>query len=142
MTDREKFPLRPAPLSVSVKSTSLNHIGWRLEEVKTFSEKFQWLPSTFNVKLDGSVSIESYINNLHPVQHASMYSVLEEIFSAFIPLFNNVLTDLSKPRVNRIHNFSAHDWYVLYLTHILTYSIFPHFTFLRIYLYSYYIRKV
>ncbi|KAJ2056696.1 hypothetical protein GGI17_006065 [Coemansia sp. S146] len=33
------------------------------------SEKFNWLPFEFHVDNSGAVTIESYINNLHPVNH-------------------------------------------------------------------------
>ena len=61
----------------------------------TISNSYQWLPSEFNIKNDGRVKIESYINNLHPTEHKKLYEIIETIFEKFIPLFNKALTDLS-----------------------------------------------
>ncbi|KAJ1944901.1 hypothetical protein FBU59_002468 [Linderina macrospora] len=58
------------------------------------SEKYCWLPSEFHVRDDGSVGIESYINNLHPVKHAKLYPTIANIFARFVPMFENVVTDL------------------------------------------------
>jgi len=40
------------------------------------SQKYQWLPTDFEVNQEGKVKIKSYINNLHPVEHEDMYPVL------------------------------------------------------------------
>jgi hypothetical protein len=50
--------------------------------------------SDFEVSSNGKVKILSYINNLHPVKHAEMYSVLEEIFEKFILMFEQVLAEM------------------------------------------------
>lgn len=57
------------------------------------SSKYRWLPSEVKVADNNSISIESYINNLHPIQHKGLYGVLGEILQKFIPLFNRTLTD-------------------------------------------------
>ncbi|QRW19907.1 hypothetical protein RhiXN_08882 [Rhizoctonia solani] len=58
------------------------------------STQFQWLPTDFKVSEDGkSVHAVSYINNLHPFKHSRLYHVIEELITAFIPLFERVLTD-------------------------------------------------
>jgi len=51
----------------------------------------------------------SYINNLHPKEHPSLYKSLALIFERFVPLFNNVLTDLLRKRPNRIS--VDYEWY-------------------------------
>ncbi len=75
----------------------------------TVSKKFQWLPSEFAVDEDGHVTINSYINNLHPVWHKELYPVIARIFERFVPLFNKVLTDLYNPRPHRVECDT--DWY-------------------------------
>ncbi|KAJ6628973.1 hypothetical protein Bhyg_15853 [Pseudolycoriella hygida] len=65
------------------------------------SKTFQWLPSEFLVDESGAVQI-SYINNLHPEYHEELYECIEKIFAKFVPMFNKVLTDLTKPAKNRI----------------------------------------
>ncbi|CAF1498768.1 unnamed protein product, partial [Rotaria sp. Silwood1] len=67
---------------------ALEHIDY------TRSNVYQWIPTEFNISQDGKVKIESYINNLHPIQHKNLYQIIENIFQCFIPLFNTVLTDL------------------------------------------------
>ena len=59
------------------------------------SATYQWLPSEVQVDGDGKCSFLSYINNLHPHKHAELYGVLEQVLEKFIPLFNQVLTDLA-----------------------------------------------
>ncbi|PVU91559.1 hypothetical protein BB559_004071 [Furculomyces boomerangus] len=63
------------------------------EDNEYLSEKYQWLPTEFDVDASGKVGILSYINNLHPEIHEKLYRTLEKIFEKFIPLFNNALTD-------------------------------------------------
>ncbi|KAJ2864042.1 hypothetical protein GGH94_003176 [Coemansia aciculifera] len=49
-----------------------------------------------------SVTIESYINNLHPARHAALYTIIASVFSRFIPLLEQVLTDLVHLREPRV----------------------------------------
>lgn len=59
------------------------------------------------------MTISSYINNLNPDKHKSMYPVLAGIFERFVPAFERVLSDLQVPPVHR--NSFDHDlvyhWY-------------------------------
>ncbi|KAJ2504651.1 hypothetical protein IWW47_002423 [Coemansia sp. RSA 2052] len=66
------------------------------------SGKFSWLPSEFRIDDNGAVTIESYINNLHPVKHAAFYPIIASVFSKFIPLLEQVVTDLVHPRQPRV----------------------------------------
>ncbi|KAJ2430503.1 hypothetical protein GGF41_000960, partial [Coemansia sp. RSA 2531] len=66
------------------------------------SDEFSWLPSEFRVDDNGAVTIESYINNLHPVKHAALYSIIASVFSKFLPLLEQVVTDLVHPRRRRV----------------------------------------
>jgi len=74
------------------------------------SKKFQWLPSEFSVSPSGQVSIDSYINNLHPVYQSDCATVIGRVFERFVPMFNKVLTDVFNPRPDRIDVDTA--WYV------------------------------
>ncbi|KAJ7158069.1 hypothetical protein C8R46DRAFT_1291466 [Mycena filopes] len=60
------------------------------------SEDFCWLPSDFAIAEDGTAS--AYINNLHPERHAtrSLYRIVEEVLSAFVPVFERVLGDVNR----------------------------------------------
>ncbi|EJD36706.1 hypothetical protein AURDEDRAFT_154543 [Auricularia subglabra TFB-10046 SS5] len=59
----------------------------------TTSDRFAWLPTDFTVAQDCTVARKGYINNLHP-SHGGLYTTLNHIISAFVPLFERVLTDL------------------------------------------------
>lgn len=67
-------------------------------EDNPYSLQFQWLPSDFKIAEDGSTRIESYINNLSSEKHRGLYPVLENIFSCFVPMFNNVLSEIREGR--------------------------------------------
>ncbi|KAJ2430465.1 hypothetical protein GGF41_000979 [Coemansia sp. RSA 2531] len=66
------------------------------------SDKFSWLPSEFRIDDNGVVTIESYINNLHPIKHATLYPIIASVFSKFLPLLEQVVTDLVHPRQRRV----------------------------------------
>ncbi|KAJ2752781.1 hypothetical protein GGI19_003593 [Coemansia pectinata] len=74
--------------------------GWR--KALNVTEDGDWLPSEFRVDDNGFVTIESYINNLHPVKHAALYPVIASIFSKFLPLLEQVVTDVVYPRQPRV----------------------------------------
>jgi Protein of unknown function (DUF4246)/Domain of unknown function DUF4246, N-terminal len=75
------------------------------------SDKFQWLPTDVEVGENGDAVFLSYVNNLHPVAHGELASVLPVLFGRMRPLFENVLTDLRHPRLARI-KAGANSWYV------------------------------
>ncbi|KAJ8323107.1 hypothetical protein O5D80_008165 [Batrachochytrium dendrobatidis] len=54
------------------------------------SSKFQCLPSELCVEQDGSVTINSYINNLNPIWHRDMYKCIAKIFKCFVPMFEGL----------------------------------------------------
>ena len=66
------------------------------------SDKFQWLPTDVEVGESGEAVFRSYVNNVHPVAHRELESVLPVLFERMRPLFENVLTDLRHPRPIRI----------------------------------------
>ncbi|KAJ2812745.1 hypothetical protein H4S07_001188 [Coemansia furcata] len=59
---------------------------------------------------NGAVTIESYINNLHPIKHAALYPIIATVFSKFLPLLEQVLTDLVYPRKPGVE-FNLYDCY-------------------------------
>ncbi|MGW9436185.1 DUF4246 domain-containing protein [Streptomyces sp. NPDC055607] len=75
-----------------------------------FSERFQWLPTDVDVSDDGAVSFRSYVNNVHPENHRELAAVLPDLFARVRPLFENVLTDLRRPRPLRIEA-DPYGWY-------------------------------
>lgn len=50
-----------------------------------------WIPSDFYVDPQGRVSIQSYINNLHPMHHRRLYGSIGRLFEAMLPLFEQIL---------------------------------------------------
>ncbi|KAJ2060532.1 hypothetical protein GGI08_003023 [Coemansia sp. S2] len=70
-----------------------------------------WLPTDFDVKEDGSVTIRSYINNLHPTRYAALYQTISKVFAKFVPLLEQVTTDVIHPRDLRAV-FSRDECYV------------------------------
>eukprot|EP00658_Telonema_sp_P-2_P007808 TRINITY_DN12905_c0_g1_i1.p1 TRINITY_DN12905_c0_g1~~TRINITY_DN12905_c0_g1_i1.p1 ORF type:complete len:341 (+),score=83.66 TRINITY_DN12905_c0_g1_i1:356-1378(+) len=73
------------------------------------SGKYAWLPSDVSVSHDHqSASFDSYINNLHPKQHADLYRAIGGIFARMLPLFNQVLSQLADPAPNRIS--AEYEW--------------------------------
>ncbi|MQY10180.1 hypothetical protein SRB5_02870 [Streptomyces sp. RB5] len=75
-----------------------------------FSSKFQWLPADVTVDADGSAAFTSYVNNVHPQEHADLAAVLPDLFSRMVPLWERVLTDLRHPRPLRI-DYDPWGWY-------------------------------
>ncbi|RXW18657.1 hypothetical protein EST38_g7193 [Candolleomyces aberdarensis] len=61
--------------------------------IEPYSLKYQWLPC--EVDISGSEArITSYINNLHPKEHADLYRVIEQVIVAAIPLWELTLAPL------------------------------------------------
>lgn len=77
-----------------------------------FSKKVQWLSTDFTISSEGRVKFESYINNVHPIEHKVMYPVLEEILELFIPMFEDVLMDMrAYPTKDKRFSVDFRDWY-------------------------------
>lgn len=68
--------------------------GWgteRRERISSLSDRYQWLPC--DVQLDpetGSAKICSYINNVHPVEQAALYPVIEAFIQKSLPAWDVV----------------------------------------------------
>ena len=74
------------------------------------SATYQWLPSEVQVSDDGKCKFLSYINNLHPRKYADLYRVLEQVLEKFVPLFNQVLTDLAYVPLSIYNSDPPHYW--------------------------------
>lgn len=60
-----------------------------------YSRKFQWLPCDVELSStegEPECRITSYINNLHPGRHRTLYKVIEKVITRSIPLWNRTLT--------------------------------------------------
>ncbi|KDN35321.1 hypothetical protein RSAG8_11655, partial [Rhizoctonia solani AG-8 WAC10335] len=81
-------------LQLRLKPPADESSGWLALNGYYISERFQWLPTDFEVSEDGlSVKRVSYINNLNPIEHEGLYRAIEGLIGAYIPLFERVLTD-------------------------------------------------
>lgn len=74
-------------------------IAWRVSaradiQVRPHSRDYQILPSDWEFRGDGRWHVSTYINNLHPVKHRSIYKLIEEAFNCIIPQWNATLTPL------------------------------------------------
>ncbi|KAG6872770.1 hypothetical protein C0995_006809 [Termitomyces sp. Mi166 len=65
-------------------------------DIYTVSSSYALLPTPVSISSTGSATFTSYINNLHPRTHAPAYSAFASLLTAFIPLFEHVLTDLHR----------------------------------------------
>jgi hypothetical protein len=62
----------------------------RLYAEELWSPRFQWLPCNVSFPDGKNARIDSYINNLHPVDQKALYGTIEKIITHAIPLWNVV----------------------------------------------------
>ena len=84
--------------------------SWNNDMRYVISEKYQWLPTDFQVSSMGDVHPLAYINNLHPTRHGSLYRSISSVLSKFIPLFERVLSDVRSPEPRAI-KVDPYMWY-------------------------------
>ncbi|KAJ2371875.1 hypothetical protein IW150_004395 [Coemansia sp. RSA 2607] len=65
------------------------------------------IPAEFSVDLEGSVTIESYINNLHPIDYSDFYPTVASAFSCMLPLFEQTLTDIAHFQYSRNYEYDS-----------------------------------
>ncbi|KAL9637114.1 MAG: hypothetical protein Q9204_001998 [Flavoplaca sp. TL-2023a] len=71
-----------------------------------FSLRYQWLPCDISFDEEtGKPRIESYINDVHPILDHDVYTVANELLSAFVPMLNHSLmhvktSNLFYPRID------------------------------------------
>ncbi|MCJ1399937.1 hypothetical protein MMC11_003140 [Xylographa trunciseda] len=87
-----------------------------LNGFNAYSTKFQWLPCEVEfVDQSDKVKITSYINNLHPKDHADLYTTIADIIALVVPLWNMTLTPLKLfpqqefIRIANTNGFYKHD---------------------------------
>jgi hypothetical protein len=56
-----------------------------------YSAKHQWLPCEVRLDDAGNAAITSYINNLHPMTHPSLYQTIEVIIAKAVPMWKEAL---------------------------------------------------
>lgn len=80
------------PLTEKPPTGSPSGILWRQRDDHAFwSNRFQWLPANVGFDDDGTARFTSYINNLHPAKHASIYATIEKLVDASIPAWSRCL---------------------------------------------------
>ncbi|VUC20371.1 unnamed protein product [Clonostachys rosea] len=62
----------------------------REPKLPSLSHNFQWLPCDVDISANGAARITSYINNLHPIQHADLYPVIERFIEKALPAWDIV----------------------------------------------------
>ncbi|PNP47873.1 hypothetical protein TGAMA5MH_00925 [Trichoderma gamsii] len=76
----------PKPIEIANPDRAMHSTPYELT-MPSLSRRFQWLPC--DVALDGqSAKIDSYINNLHPVDHASLYPIIERFIEKSLPAWD------------------------------------------------------
>jgi hypothetical protein len=80
-----------------------------LQKNSTLPEIINGFPSDIHVSKNGEVKFESYINNLNPLEHKSLYHCLEEILEKFIPMFEKVLGYKCSSILNEQHHFDLYN---------------------------------
>ncbi|OAA78378.1 hypothetical protein LEL_05201 [Akanthomyces lecanii RCEF 1005] len=73
------------------------------------STRYQWLPCDVALK-DGKATIASYINNVHPVRHASLYPVIEEFINLSLPAWDLVYRWPTEFEFKRMHWDEIYKW--------------------------------
>jgi hypothetical protein len=86
----------PVPNDPGTRSSGLSwNVASRADVlVRPFSAYIQWLPAEVRFRPDGSASITSYINNVHPIKHRDVYRLIERLLNKIIPMWNMSLTPI------------------------------------------------
>ncbi|OXA38876.1 hypothetical protein Fcan01_26436 [Folsomia candida] len=66
----------------------------KAQQWEQWNSNFQLLPADVTISWDGSAHFTSYVNELNPAEHGELYAVLEQVMSAFVPLFEKLLTEM------------------------------------------------
>ncbi|TPX12271.1 uncharacterized protein E0L32_006918 [Thyridium curvatum] len=58
------------------------------KEGEYFSTRFQCLPSDVSITPDGKANIDSYVNNVHPTHHATLFPTLNRLIKKALPAWD------------------------------------------------------
>jgi hypothetical protein len=75
------------------------------------SKKYQWIPTPFKIDENGKVSVQSYINNLHPIWHKDLYPLIGQIFEDCVPALEHTLGAFLSGQLRRINPMSHSNGY-------------------------------
>ncbi|KND92733.1 hypothetical protein TOPH_02886 [Tolypocladium ophioglossoides CBS 100239] len=77
--------------------------GWHgNRQVPSLSARFQWLPCDVRIDDSGRANIDSYINNLHPVEHAGLYPIIERFVEQALPAWDVIYRWPEEFRLQRL----------------------------------------
>ncbi|KHN95571.1 uncharacterized protein MAM_06628 [Metarhizium album ARSEF 1941] len=62
--------------------------GWASEPVSASSVRYQCLPCNVVADDKGEAKINSYIDSLHPIDHAALYAIIEKFISESLPAWD------------------------------------------------------
>lgn len=78
-----------------------------------YSSEHQWLPCEVNLDDAGNAIITSYINNLHPEEHGTLYTAIERVITKSVPMWQSALRSTliqhEEPRIDVDGNGYDHD---------------------------------
>ncbi|KAK7455694.1 hypothetical protein Landi51_02897 [Colletotrichum acutatum] len=70
---------------------------------KALSREFQWLPCDVDLdRITGKAKISSYINNLHPVEKAHLYPIIEQLIEKSLPAWDLIYNWEDKFAIQRL----------------------------------------
>ncbi|PNY19946.1 Uncharacterized protein TCAP_07436 [Tolypocladium capitatum] len=78
-----------------------------VQQVPSLSLRFQWLPCDVRIDDAGRAKIDSYVNNLHPVEHVPLYPVIERFIERALPAWDVVYRWPKQFRFQRLQTRSA-----------------------------------
>ncbi|KAJ6787607.1 hypothetical protein PWT90_05008 [Aphanocladium album] len=90
--------------------SSMRHARYRGNDQLELSTAYQWLPCEVKVGADGKATIDSYINNVHPVRNASLYPVIEEFINISLPAWDLVYRWPEELEFKRMHWDEIYKW--------------------------------
>ncbi|PTB54343.1 hypothetical protein M431DRAFT_118342 [Trichoderma harzianum CBS 226.95] len=75
----------------------------RSQRYNMLDPSFQWLPCDVIVDETGKAKINSYINNLHPIEHADLYTTIEKFINLALPALDVIYRwpfEFDHPRID------------------------------------------
>lgn len=90
------------PKPVDSESQLEMTFDWRGMPVELVSPRFQWLPCDVAIDENGQATIESYINNLHPKDHAALYPIIEKFIQKSLPAWDLIHRWVKRYPVQRL----------------------------------------
>ncbi|KAF4336091.1 hypothetical protein FBEOM_10027 [Fusarium beomiforme] len=85
----------PEPYRPKLRHQDSFHSFSEDADKRALSLRYQWLPCDVDLT-GGRARIKSYINNLHPAQHAIIYPLIEEIIQKSLPAWDVVCRSARK----------------------------------------------